>query len=226
MKKSKRFVQKGRTLRVPRAAPSEGLRGFDLTTVRPTDIDGVEYNVEEKTLTITYTLPTGRGEDFCEFVDTFSLGHGGDAPGYVIGAMRTLNAALLRATMERAKYDGELPCATCKGMCCVSYDEIEVNEQDYERMREAGLNLEEAVALYEQTSPTGHVGTMIKVPWYKVMGEDGNATKTSCTFLKPDGCSIYEVRPLICREFSAWTCDIHEADVDKTRGKYKLRVVT
>lgn len=220
MKRTKRFVQKGRVLRVPRTAPAEGLRGFDLTTVKATDIDGVEYDVEEKVISITYTLPTGRGEDFCEFVDTFSLGHDGDAPGYLVGAMRTLNTALLRATMERAKYDGEMPCVTCKGMCCVAFDEIEVNEHDYERLREAGINLEDTVALYEQTSPTGHVGTLIKIPWYK------DDTKTACVNLTPDGCCIYEVRPLICREYSPWTCDIHEPDEDKTSGKHKLRVVT
>jgi Fe-S-cluster containining protein len=50
--------------------------------------------------------------------------------------------------------------------------------------------------------------------------EDG-----ACVFLRDDGCSIYEHRPDVCREYDAFTCDTFEEDHKKVEGKVKLRVL-
>lgn len=217
MKRTRKFVG---MKRIPRKPPAEGLVGFDLTKLALTDLDAVSVDFEEKTVEVTYTIPTGRHEDYATFTDSFDLSHDGDAPGYVIGALRGLTAALVRASGERAKYDTEVPCVTCKSSCCgIGFDEVAVTGQDYARMQEAGLSVETTVELFSQEDPTGHVGSLKLVPWF------GDPERHACVFLKPDGCSIYETRPLICREFSPWTCDLYEKDEDKASGKHRLRVV-
>jgi Fe-S-cluster containining protein len=47
----------------------------------------------------------------------------------------------------------------------------------------------------------------------------------ACVFLGPDGCSVYERRPDVCRTFGAVTCDRYAPDARKQLGLVRLRVL-
>jgi Fe-S-cluster containining protein len=47
----------------------------------------------------------------------------------------------------------------------------------------------------------------------------------ACAFLGPDGCSVYDRRPEVCRTFGATTCDRYAPDARKQLGLVRLRVL-
>jgi Fe-S-cluster containining protein len=56
------------------------------------------------------------------------------------------------------------------------------------------------------------------------VGELRKGPDGACIFLGPDGCSVYERRPGVCRDFIAETCGMYVQDPAKVLGLITLRV--
>jgi Fe-S-cluster containining protein len=195
------------------------MRGFDLRGVMLTDLDTIELNAGEHTVTTSIQIPMGDNESFAEYVEVIDFDED-TTPGYLASAARTFVDAVLRATKERVYTAGRNPCETCTGACCGRrFTEVRLTQEDVDRLTAAGYDCAEHVDFYEQQSFTGYVGRFNLVPWKD--DEDERA----CPFLGDDGCQVYEHRPLVCREFSAWDCDLYEEDPEKLDGKVRLKVV-
>lgn len=198
--------------------------GFDLQHVNLTDVGGITID-DEDDLTVTVQVPVigRRGEltGHAPYEETIRLS---TAPGYVQQAVRELGGAVLRALRERAVDPPESQCSTCIGMCCGVSPEselVQVTAEDVERLEAAKIDVHKSITFYEQPTWRGHVGELDKAEV-----EIGGETWSGCVFLRPNGCSIYEHRPLICREYVAWSCDLHVEDPHKVDGKVRLRVLT
>ncbi len=138
---------------------------------------------------------------------------------------REFAAELLLAVQERRLHARKVPCTTCLGACCYKYDEVRLTEEDVTRLV-AGLGKRKAEGGFKRyesgTRWTGYVAALKK----RSRDINGREIDTACHFLRGDGCSIYEHRPTVCREYSPWTCgDTYEADPAKTSGKVRLRVL-
>jgi len=207
---------------------TNGVKGFDLREAQLTDLDEITLDAESNELSVTLSVPVGNGENFASYEETFALGED-DAPDYLKGAARQFAGAIVRAVRERVLTSGEPPCVTCTSPCCArAFDHVEVTAQDVVRMEAAGIDVDDTIESYPQESWTGHVGMFKRVPWFGNVipaDEDDEASEMCCPHLTPQGCGIYEHRPLVCREFSAWTCELYEEDPDKVDGKTRLRVV-
>jgi Fe-S-cluster containining protein len=213
---------------------TSGAKGFDLREAQLTDLDSIHLDAEANEIEVTLSVPVGDGEDFSTYEQTFDLEDDSTTPDTVRGAARVLAGALVRAIRERTMMQGELPCTTCSAPCCArAFDRVELTQQDVERMEAGGVDVsEDVIDHYAQESWTGHVGAFRRVDWFgddsdedEDGDEDGEGKEQCCPHLTPEGCGIYEHRPLVCREFSAWTCELYEEDPDKVDGKVRLRVV-
>jgi Fe-S-cluster containining protein len=207
---------------------TNGVKGFDLRDAQLTDLDEIRLDAESNELEVTFSLPVGNGENFSTYEETFALGED-DTPDYLKGAARMFAGAIVRAVRERVLTSGEMPCVTCTAPCCArAFEHVEVTAQDVLRMETAGIDIDATIEHYAQESWTGHVGAFKRVPWFGNVippDEDDEASEMCCPHLTPQGCGIYEHRPLVCREFSPWTCELYEEDPDKADGKVRLRVV-
>lgn len=132
-----------------------------------------------------------------------------DSPEWLRAATKQFLEALVRLAQERPDIT-EDKCSTCTGVCCTKPWAIRVTEEDVERLRDHYTieDIEEIVVSYSEEAWTGYVGEMAR-------GEDG-----ACVFFKNGGCSQHEIRPSVCREYSAHKCDLYEYD-DK---KYHLKI--
>lgn len=210
---------------------------------RQSDINKIEIDLREDKCTVEYALPEhdlGTGIYTEEFV--WSATH---PPDYLKKAAAQFVMALNRAVSERANAQRDVPCKTCTGNCCGRhFSTVRVTKADIAVMHVVGKVLvAEAVELWDghcwpkfetteelddvlSTLPEsidGTVGYMKMVPWKGHQEEEGE--QQACMFLQKDGCAIYEGRPQVCRDYSAWTCDIYEEDPDKVSGKVRLRVL-
>ena len=91
-------------------------------------------------------------------------------------------------------------------------------QEDIDRIQ-AGLGTTDSVTLYAHVRWDGTVGELKKADI-----EFNGETHQACVHLRHNGCSIYEHRPRVCREYVAWTCEIHVEDQEKVDGKVHLRV--
>lgn len=189
-------------------------RGYDLSTVKLTDIERIELEVDEEELTVNVLVPIGNNDAYADYEEVFDLGED-ESPAYVKRAARDLVAAAARAVQERELVKGEPMCTTCTGACCRN-STIQLTQEDVDKMRTDGVM--EGVIMLESPTVAGHVAQFAEVEAF-----DGHGT--SCPNLKADGCSIYEHRPSICREYSPWVCSAYEEDPQKVDGKVRLRVV-
>ncbi len=202
-------------------AVGEG-RGFDLTKALLSDLDEITLDVTEEMVGISLNLPIGNNEAFAEYQEVLDLD---ETPDYLRSAAKAFANAAIRAVRERQMVRREVPCATCIGACCRRSD-IQVTGSDVARMEEAGIDVSAATLLfYDTESLGGHVAEFVLVPASEAFGADAPDDEMVCPHLRPDGCSIYEHRPTICREYSAWTCEVYEEDPKKREGVVSLRVV-
>jgi Fe-S-cluster containining protein len=84
-------------------------------------------------------------------------------------------------------------CEKCPGWCC-TYDEIEVNKRDIERLaRHFGLDAETAAERF----------TKVKGGTPMLRHKKDSVFDTACMFLDQDKrrCTIYEARPTVCRQY-------------------------
>ena len=84
-------------------------------------------------------------------------------------------------------------CEKCPGWCC-TYDEIEVNQRDIERLaRHFGLDPDTAAERF----------TKVKGGTPMLRHKKDSIFDTACMFLDQDKrrCTIYEARPTVCRQY-------------------------
>lgn len=94
----------------------------------------------------------------------------------------------------RANYD----CNKCPAFCCSIYGRVEVNKTDLKRLaRHFGVSEAEAERRFTKVVDDERV---LRRKKDDLLGE-------VCKFLDPEtrGCSIYEGRPKICREYPGKT---------------------
>lgn len=187
-----------------------------------TDIESITLENAEDSLTIKVLLPLDDGS-FSEYEETIPFDD--FAPNGLHEIAKRFSVASLAALKARASKDRPVPCTTCMGACCYKYDEVRLSDRDIANLQEA-LGEQEAfkgIKLYKTGERwTGYVGALKKAP-REIAGQ---RIESACYYLRSDGCSIYEHRPAVCREYSAWTCgDTYEADPKKVAGKVRLRVI-
>lgn len=215
------------------ARPTADHKGFDLRKTEATDISNITLDTVDDSLEVTMQIPVGDGEAFAEYEESFEVR---DGPAYVRQAAKALLDAVHRAVRERAMItDRDFPCATCTAACCGrEFDAVRLTPEDIDRLHAAKLDVEDCVDMYDEVSWAGYGGELVQVPYSPSRvdawdeenpEEDTSLEETACIFLRKDGCSIYEHRPKVCREFSAWTCDIYEEDETKIEGNVHLRVL-
>lgn len=210
-----------RAKRTLKAITKPELQGFDLTKIDLSDIDSIELDAEDHTVTVSFSVPVNQGESMADYEESFEveqsqrLGHAA--------------AALAKAVIEevrdhaRSMNRSEPICVTCTSKCCGrSFESVRVTQQDVERMDKAGIDVsEKTISFYSHELFSGYVGEFVLVPYD---GPGAIEDETCCPHLRRTGCSIYEHRPKICREYSSYTCDIYEEDPEKTDGKVHLAV--
>jgi len=60
-------------------------------------------------------------------------------------------------------------------------------------------------------------------PWH--VGVLEQTPSGDCAYLRPDGCSVYDRRPDVCRSFGAVECDRYAPDPEKLAGRVRLRLL-
>lgn len=195
--------------------------GDRLSALQLTDIESITLENAEDSLTIKVMLPLDDGS-FSEYEETISFDD--FAPGYLHEVAKQFATVALSALRQRASKQRPVPCTTCTGACCYKYDEVRLSIDDLNNLHAAlGKEAADGYTLYETGERwTGYAGALKKAP--RMIA--GQHIEGACYYLRSDGCSIYQHRPTVCREYSAWTCgDTYEADPKKVAGKVRLRVL-
>lgn len=201
-------------------AAAQGVAGIQ-HTFRRTDLVSAAISSDNETLSVEVLVPLDNGEIYASYEHEFDL-EDPETPAEIRLATQQLAEATVRA-LNRRHMRGEYPCATCTSKCCGrEFAQVRVTQKCIDTMRGAGLDVETTIDTYDMETWDGYVGQFAQVPYKGPGAEEG---ETCCPFLAADGCSIYDVRPLVCKEYSAWTCDIYEPDPAKLDGKVHLRVV-
>jgi Fe-S-cluster containining protein len=219
-KLSRRVSRQERFKLTARQDPTTRSYDYDLTKTQMTDIVSVKLDSAENQVSIELNLPVHGGVSYAGYEEVIDFDEQ-NIPGYLLDAARRMYEAAARAIRERVYTDREVPCATCTGNCCGrAFSAVRLTHDDITRLAEV-VKIEEQVQMYDEISFSGYVGEFNLVPYY------GDEDQMMCPNLTPEGCGIYENRPLICREYSPWDCDIYEADPEKVDGKvkHKLKVV-
>ena len=199
------------------AIPKHTGNGFDLSQCKATDIDAIKLSSDDNQIEVELILPVGNFDSVAAYSEVFDL-DAEHVPSYLIGAARNLAQACLRAVREKANWRREYPCATCTGACCKTFSSIRLTKYDVDLLESNGVDVGKQVVFYPDEAWTGHIGEFRLVPM------DGSP-HGACPNLTKTGCGIYEHRPEVCREFSAFDCTEYEPDPDKIDGKVRLRVM-
>lgn len=190
---------------------------FSLLDISLADIDTVEITDGEVAVELGRHLGTSR----VTYTEELPC-HSEVKDPYLIRVrekVAELFVAIRDAVNNRSVETGELPCATCTGACCREWD-VFLNVEDVERLGVAGL--EAYVDDLPVVDPNGHIARMRKI---KAVNPGTGEKEKGCIALGKDGlCTIYDARPTICREFSAWNCDQKEEWVDVPK-KRRLKVI-
>ena len=136
-----------------------------------------------------------------------------------------LTSALQRVEQQKSEKQ-EYPCATCTSACCYTYDHVELTPSDVERWRTArGDEFIERHVVFNQDGPTAW-GCVAKI---KYAPYPHGEKKMGCSLLGENGCTEYDIRPTVCREYEPWGCGEYVEDPAKIRltkeGKKSLVVV-
>lgn len=127
--------------------------------------------------------------------------------------------------IEPRKYalDSKFKFACRKGMpcfthCCSDLDMI-LTPYDIVRMKNRlGLTCDQFLALY--TKPKILIRTRLPVVTLKMLDDE----QKSCPFITPDGCVIYEDRPLTCRYYPLGAASFREQEIKPTGEDFYFMV--
>ncbi len=193
---------------------------MNLGKLRVSDLGEVTVDFQDDCVTAKAHITVGPNGELAEFEEVFNEK---DMPPRVRHAVRALGLAVADAIKTSARRSGPVPCTTCRGACCYAYDSVDLTDEDVSRIKKATGKDADSFSV-PRTWPTisGFTAMLMKEP-RKISGK---VETGACIFLKSTGCSIYEHRPQICREYDAWTCgDTYEEDDKKVDGKVRLRVL-
>lgn len=198
------------------------LQGYDLTKLDATDVESVALDTEDHTVSVTMTIPVNHGENMADYTESFDV----EENSKIGVAATALVKAIVEDIRNRARKipETESICTTCTSKCCGrEFGSVRVTQRDVERMKRGGVDVsEETIEFYAHELFSGYVGEFKQVP-YK--GPEAEEDEKCCPHLRRNGCSIYEHRPKICREYSSFTCDIYQEDPEKKDGKIRLAVI-
>lgn len=198
-----------------------------------TDISMITLESESGTLGVSFDLTIGEQGEVASYTEEIDMN---EAPEHLRLAATKFVDAVMLSIHERVTRQGDVRCLTCTGACCWSFDTVCVTQADVDRMKEAGVSVESSVKFYPEhalglTDWTGNVGEMNEKPMTdQISALAAEAGVSGCVHLTQQGCAIYESRPQVCRDFSAWTCEsTYEEDPRKVAarksGKMTLRVM-
>lgn len=204
-----------------------------IKTATKSDIGTISLDSESNELTVTFDLMVGERGEVAEYTEVVDMD---EAPEHLRLAASAFTDALMRTLRETAESTDDVKCLTCTGSCCFAFDEIRVTRADVERLAAAGLSVDSHVDLYPECREggedwSGFVGRMKEKPVSAQISKSAaELGQTGCVNLTQQGCSIYEHRPTVCREFSPYTCgETYEEDPRKVsqrkNGKMTLRVM-
>lgn len=204
-----------------------------IKTVSKADISSIALDSDSNELTVVFDVSVGDRGEIAEYTEVIDMD---EAPPRLRAAASEFSDALVQTLRDVAASTEDVKCLTCTGSCCYSFDSIRVTRADVERMVAGGLVIENHVDLYDEFAEgqedwSGNIGRMKERVVAPQISKKANAAgQTGCVNLTPQGCSIYEHRPTVCREFSSYTCDeTYEEDQRKVQqrknGKMTLRVV-
>lgn len=211
---------------------------FDLRKTRLDDIHEVSLDLGTGTMSVQVALAVGgdHQDSFATYQEVIDLDDEELEP-YLTHALKAFLRAGQRYIVERAGAR-VIPCETCIGACCgMAFDTIALYPEDISVLQSIDPDWQSKVTLYDSEKYDGSTGriTLLEPEDDEPDDEDEDAPdvddvwlgahRTRCPYLAPNGCSIYEKRPRVCREFSAMDCDVHEEDQAKVDGKVHLRVV-
>jgi Fe-S-cluster containining protein len=201
---------------------------MELPQMEQSWITGLE--LEEDTLTVTFNIPHEYGTH--EYRESFTWSRD-YPPSFLKDAASEFMKILTTAVNERVASKQKVPCETCTSHCCRYYDTIRILPMDVNRFIQAGISPRDTMVLWDDLpwpeilnqeainsfpkSMDGTIGYMKKVPWYR------DKKQSACSLVDDKGCTVYENRPQICREYPAFGCDIHDPDDKKIKGLVKLR---
>lgn len=207
-----------------------------------TDISSITLDSANDTLSIKFDVKFGPAGETAEYEEEIAFNK--DTPKALRDAASQLAAVALTAVRSRVSRQGEVKCTTCTGACCYKFSAVRLTPTDITMLRtQYGTHwVYEHVNFYAevkeglgddlQTSWNGYIAEMKYVSareatevrnkafyeWSATVGVDTQV----CINLRADGCSIYETRPQVCRDFSSYTCgDTYERE----DGKVRLRVL-
>lgn len=205
-----------------------------IKTVSKADISSISLDSDSNELTVVFDVTVGERGEVAEYTEVLDMD---ETTPRLRAAASEFTEALVQTLRAVAESTEDVKCLTCTGSCCYSFDSIRVTRADVERMVAGGLVIENHVDLYDGIDEghedwSGNVGRMKERVVSPQISKKANvAGQTGCVNLTPQGCSIYEHRPTVCREFSPYTCDeTYEEDQRKVQqrknGKMTLRVVS
>lgn len=106
----------------------------------------------------------------------------------------------------------------CYTHCCSDLNMI-LTPYDIIRMKNRlGLTCDQFLAIY--TRPEMLVRTKLPVVTLKMLDDD----KKSCPFITPEGCTIYEDRPVTCRYYPLGTAAFREQEIEPTGEDFYFMV--
>jgi Fe-S-cluster containining protein len=219
MSKKAKKGARGAGAGLPPAMEKAPTSGFDLRTITLADIDTLGIGSSEMVVRVQLARHFGIGA--IEYTEDLPIDNDTTQPDLVRirEAVRDLFLLVQTAVRNRAVESGEMPCATCTGACCRSWDVL-LTPEDHDRL--LAHDLGKLADLFQTSDIAGNVGRMEKVHWKNPKTKE---TELACAGLGKDGlCAIYEARPTICREFSAWNCDDKEEWLDAPM-KRRLKVL-
>jgi Fe-S-cluster containining protein len=169
-------------------------------------VDQISIN-QDGELKVLFDLPvsqtTARYHQQLQGVRTFDVYQDPELQRLCRDLFRAIRARVEKSDPERVR----VSCDRCRDSdCCRNYNVL-VTEADAERLRGAlDLPAEEFRARYLRPA----VDWCEDYPYQLAVDQDAHGEK--CVFLKPTPngqmrCSIYEHRPLICRDFDEKSCD-------------------
>lgn len=190
-----------------------------LSQIQLTDVASITVDYQDDTIAVKVFVPVGDQGELAEYEETYE---DDDATASMVHHARQLGLATVEAVKARKLHQGPVPCSTCTGACCYNYDAVHLTAADVAHLSAVlpEKDFQRGVEKLRRDTMSGHVAVLTKKP----RSIDGEEREGACYFLRKDGCSIYENRPTVCREYSAWTCEIYEPDSQKTDGKVHLRV--